>query len=214
MSETSAMIRRLAAEAGQPAGPALSVRGFAWALAVAAIGALAIGILLICVAFAGTFDAARVVRSYPFHFKIVTMALLALGGFLALRHQGVPGSDRRASLAILPGIAVLALLALCDRSGFPVLGRDALSVPICYLAVSGASLPALAALFAVLRRGVVTRPMAAGAAAGLLAGALGAMAYAIACKNNGALFVFIWYGLAIASVTALGAALGRRFLRW
>jgi hypothetical protein len=46
-------------------------------------------------------------------------------------------------------------------------------------------------LLGVMSQGVVTRPAAAGAAAGLLAGALGAMAYAIACKNNGALFVFI-----------------------
>lgn len=80
---------------------------------------------------------------------------------------------------------------LLDRSGFPVLARDALSVPICYFAILGTSLPALVLLLWVMSQGVVTRPAAAGAAAGLLAGALGAMAYAIACKNNGALFVFI-----------------------
>jgi len=109
---------------------------------------------------------------------------------------------------------MLLFLAISDRSGFPLLGRDASSVPICFLAIVGASVPALFILLWVIRRAVVTRPVLAGAAAGLLAGALGAVAYAIACKNDGAAFVLIWYGLAIGTVSFLGALVGQRYLRW
>jgi len=58
------------------------------------------------------------------------------------------------------------------------------------------------------------RPIVAGLAAGLFAGALGAAAYAPACKNDGGLFVAIWYSAAILIVAALGAAIGRRALAW
>ncbi|PSD28791.1 hypothetical protein C7E18_00315 [Stenotrophomonas maltophilia] len=54
----------------------------------------------------------------------------------------------------------------------------------------------------------------AGALCGLLAGALGALGYTVACVNDGAGFVTAWYSLAVLLIAALGSALGRRFLRW
>lgn len=214
MSDTIDVIRRLAREAGQQGGASQTAGDFSRKLFIGTVGAFALAVLLICLAFAGSFDPATVLRSYPFHFKIGTMALLAAGAFLVLRQQGIPGSSRWTMLAALPGPIALLLLAIFDRSGFPLLGRDSSSVPICFFAILGASFPALLILLWVMRRAVVTLPGAAGAAAGLLAGALGAAAYAIACKNDGALFVFIWYGLSIAVVCFLGTLIGRRYLRW
>ncbi|HUI21148.1 MAG TPA: NrsF family protein, partial [Methylocella sp.] len=58
------------------------------------------------------------------------------------------------------------------------------------------------------------RPALAGAAAGLLAGAIGAAFYATHCPDDSPLFVATWYTLAIAFVTAIGAIAGARLLRW
>jgi len=214
MSETTDFIKRIAAEAGEPSEAAYAGAALGRVLFAGTVGAFALAVLLIVVVFVGTFDPAEVLRSYPFHFKLGTMGLLAMGAFLTLRQQGTPGSSPWMALASLPGPMALLLLAIFDHSGFPLLGSDATSVPICFFAVVGASLPALLILLWVTRRAVVTQPAMAGASAGLLAGALGGAAYAIACKNNGATFVLIWYGLAIGTVCFLGAQIGQRYLRW
>lgn len=214
MSETTDFIKRMAAEAGLRSEAGYAGAAFGRVLFAGTVGAFVLAVLLIDLVFAGTFDLTEVLRSYPFHFKLGTMGLLALGAFLTLRQQGIPGSSAWMALAALPGPVALLLLAIFDRSGFPLLGREATSVPICFFAIVGASVPALLILLWVARRAVVTRPATAGASAGLLAGALGAAAYAIACKNDGAAFVLIWYGLAIGTVCFLGALIGQRYLRW
>jgi hypothetical protein len=87
-------------------------------------------------------------------------------------------------------------------------------VPSCVLTIVAVSLPALLLLFVVVRTGASTQPVLAGTVTGLLAGALGALAYTIGCRNDGGLFVMIWYPLAIAIVAGIGAASGRRALAW
>ncbi|MEP7314455.1 MAG: NrsF family protein, partial [Pseudomonadota bacterium] len=72
----------------------------------------------------------------------------------------------------------------------------------------------LVACFLALRRAAPTRPALAGAAAGLLSAAVAASLYALHCTDDSPLFVAAWYGLAILLVTAVGAALGPRLLRW
>jgi hypothetical protein len=54
----------------------------------------------------------------------------------------------------------------------------------------------------------------AGAAAGLLAGALGATVYTLHCPEMAAPFIGIWYVLGMLVPAAVGAALGRLVLRW
>ncbi|MCB8879935.1 DUF1109 domain-containing protein [Acidisoma cellulosilytica] len=209
MSDTDFIVR-LATEAGQGCGSAR----FGRPLLLGTLGAFVVAIALILAVFAGTFDAASVLQSYPFHFKEGTMLLLAAGAFWLLHQQGIPGTSDRAAWALLPGPLLLCVLALTDGSGYPLLGRDSASVPICYFAILGAAVPALAILLYVSKRGVVTRPGRAGAVAGILAGALGAAAYAIACKNDGARFVILWYGAAVGTITCAGAVIGQRYLRW
>ncbi|MGA0532801.1 NrsF family protein [Hansschlegelia sp. KR7-227] len=65
----------------------------------------------------------------------------------------------------------------------------------------------LAVILLSLRRGAPSSP---GAAAGLLAGALGATFYAIHCPAGSPLFVMVWNTLAVA----IGTAVGSRVLRW
>ncbi|TIM59065.1 MAG: DUF1109 family protein, partial [Mesorhizobium sp.] len=67
---------------------------------------------------------------------------------------------------------------------------------------------------AVLRYGAPTRPVLAGAVAGLLAGGLAATFYAAHCFDDSPLFVATWYTIAIAILAALGAFGGRLLVRW
>lgn len=54
----------------------------------------------------------------------------------------------------------------------------------------------------------------AGAFAGLVAGSISAVAYALHCTDNSLPFVALWYGGTIVVCTLAGAALGPRLLRW
>jgi hypothetical protein len=51
-------------------------------------------------------------------------------------------------------------------------------------------------------------------AAGVLSGAMAAMAYALTCPVDSAAFVATWYPLAIAACGGLGALAGKFALRW
>ena len=76
------------------------------------------------------------------------------------------------------------------------------------------SLPALIAMIWALRGLAPTRLHLTGLAAGLLAGAVGAAAYALSCEEQSIAFIAAWYSLGIALSGALGGALGGRLLRW
>jgi hypothetical protein len=76
------------------------------------------------------------------------------------------------------------------------------------------SLPALGATLLAMRGLAPTRLRAAGTAAGLLAGAVGAIGYALHCPEAALAFVAAWYTAGIALAGALGAALGPLVLRW
>jgi hypothetical protein len=85
---------------------------------------------------------------------------------------------------------------------------------LCPWFVLALSLPALAGMLWALRGLAPTRPRAAGFAAGLLAGALGAAGYALSCSELALSFVAAWYTLGMLMAGLLGAALGPRVLRW
>lgn len=159
-------------------------------------------------------DLAQVWPLLTFLFKIVSMGLAAAGAFLLLLRAGTPGLPIRPLPVLLPAVAMLVAGAVLDPSGFPVAGQQTFSVLKCLGSIVLAALPALAVLLLTLRRGVPTDLAWAGAVAGLLAGSLGAFAYALACVNDGFAFVAVWYSVAIAIATAIGAAVGPRALAW
>jgi len=72
----------------------------------------------------------------------------------------------------------------------------------------------LAIFLWVLRYGAPTRPVLAGAVAGLLAGGLSATFYAAHCFDDSPLFVATWYTIAIIVLAGLGGLGGRLFVRW
>lgn len=84
----------------------------------------------------------------------------------------------------------------------------------CLSAIPAMSLPLLAGALFGLRHGASSRPALAGALAGLLSAGLAATLYASHCTDDSPLFVATWYTIATAVVTAIGAAVGSRVLRY
>ena len=85
---------------------------------------------------------------------------------------------------------------------------------MCLASIIFLSVLPLAATIYALRQGAPMSPALAGAAAGLLAGALGATVFAMNCTNDSPLFVAIWYALAIGFMSMFGLLIGRHALRW
>ena len=70
------------------------------------------------------------------------------------------------------------------------------------------------ALIWALRQGAPINLRRTGAIAGLVAGAIGAAAYAFHCPDDSLPFVTLWYGMMVALCAGIGAMLGPRLLRW
>ncbi|MET0294641.1 MAG: DUF1109 domain-containing protein [Phenylobacterium sp.] len=85
---------------------------------------------------------------------------------------------------------------------------------VCPFLILGASLPALGACLWAMRGLAPTRLRAAGAAAGMLAGAVGALAYALFCREPGAAYLATWYLAGMLLPAGAGALLGPPVLRW
>ncbi len=71
-----------------------------------------------------------------------------------------------------------------------------------------------ALLIWALRKGAPTNLQRTGAIAGLVAGALGATAYAFHCSDDSLPFIAIWYGAMVLLCAWIGARLGPWLLRW
>jgi hypothetical protein len=76
------------------------------------------------------------------------------------------------------------------------------------------SLPLLAASLIGLRHGAPARPAVSGAIAGMMSAGLAATLYASHCTDDSPLFVATWYTIGTALVTALGALVGSKVLRY
>lgn len=208
---TDDLIKGLAKQAGKGSSgaPSLSI-----VLPVALVFSIlsATGVVLLTAGVRS--DLAQILPTWTFQFKVIGMVLIAAGAVQLARTVVTPGQAPRAILCLAPGLVFLLSGALFDRSGFPLLGVHTYSVPSCAGIIIMASIPALAAILAAMRAGTPTRLDRAGAIAGLLAGSVGGLAYTTACLNDGAAFVALWYSIAIAFVTAIGAWFGPRTLRW
>lgn len=85
---------------------------------------------------------------------------------------------------------------------------------VCPWLVLALSAPIFVGLLWSFRRLAPTRLRAAGAAAGLSAGAFAATVYCLHCPEVSAIFVLTWYSLGILLAAAIGALVGPRLLRW
>lgn len=109
-------------------------------------------------------------------------------------------------------IAVIALLGAEPQARSELIFGQTASV--CPFLIALVSAPLLVALVWTVRGLAPTRLRLAGAAAGLAAGAIGALVYTLHCPELAAPFLGIWYVLGMLIPMTVGAWLGPHVLRW
>ncbi|WP_375775380.1 NrsF family protein [Bradyrhizobium sp. ma5] len=130
-----------------------------------------------------------------------------------------PGGERKISLrlAALPFGAIMLLAAISlgqapsshwDRM---VMGDQWLE---CLISVPIIAIVPFAVVIWAVRKAAPTNLVQAGAFAGLVAGGVSAVGYALHCTDDSLPFVALWYGGTIVLCTLAGALLGPRLLRW
>lgn len=212
--KTDELVRMLAAQAA-PVPPRAARRRLGAALLAGALLSLA----LLLATLGPRPDLAQALREEAFWLKQLYALALAGIAFALAQRLARPGmaAGAPARLLWLPpaALAVLALAVLAVTSpearGALLLGRTWRSCPFNIVLMA---LPLLGALLWGLKGLAPTRPGAAGAATGLLAGGLGTAVYALHCPESGVPFIALWYGLGMALSAALGALAGVRLLRW
>jgi hypothetical protein len=210
--KTDALIDMLARDAG-PAPRALAARRLSPAAAAGLLVSAAIAI-----AWFGVIPAQMFATAVPWTKMAYTGALALAAGWLTARlsRPAAPiAQPRRVTVLVLLSMALVGSVSLASTPAGTrmdaVFGESWWTCPWSVLALS---VPALAASLWAVRGLAPTRLRAAGFAAGLLAGSVGAFGYSLSCPEASPAFVAIWYTLGIAFTGAVGAALGRRVLRW
>ncbi len=148
-----------------------------------------------------------------------TLSVIALATLLLVKCAR-PMAERYNAIFLLAvpfvAIAIAAILAL----GFAhwtawdtmILGKEWLT---CLISIPVfAVVPYAALVWALRTAGAPTNLVRTGAIAGLLAGGIGATAYAFHCPDDSLPFVAVWYGITIGLCTFIGAKLGPWLLRW
>jgi hypothetical protein len=211
---TGDLIALLAADA-TPVDPARADRRFFIKLAGGAVLAVAAMLLLI----GPRPDLASAAALAMFWIKLIFPASLALAACVMLRRLSHPGMrlGRAPAAAALPVAAVWIFAGLVLLSA-PAGGRLALVLGDtwleCPFSIASLSVPALGLALWAARELAPTRPVLAGAAAGLFAGGVAAFAYALHCREMQAPFLAVWYVAGMLIPAGIGALLGRRLLRW
>lgn len=205
----------LLAKGAAPVPANVISRRFAVALSCGILGA----VLLMAATFGVRADLAQASGEFIFWMKLAFAGGLALAGFIATERLARPGMRLGGVwLALVAPVLLLWLIAATVLiAAAPVQRADLIfgaTWKTCPFNIALISLPLFAATLWILRGLAPTRPTLAGASAGLLAGALGALVYALHCPESAASFVAVWYVLGIAMPTLAGAVLGPRLLRW
>jgi hypothetical protein len=187
------------------------------ALGLGAGVAVSFAIMLASVGLRHDFDAALATPMFWMKFGYA-LALAALTLPLLLSLSRPTGQLTRGIYLLLLPLGIFALMAIDRLMEAAPAERMHLVMGDTWKACSRTifilSLPVLAGVFLSLRQLAPTRLVAAGAIAGILAGALGTFVYAFHCFESAAPFIAIWYTLGMAAVGALGGLLGRWTLRW
>lgn len=113
---------------------------------------------------------------------------------------------------ILTGIGIAELVRTPPAKWLTMwLGRSGVTCPWLVLTLAA---PIFVGLLWSFRTLAPTRLRAAGASAGLSAGAWAAAIYCLHCPEASAVFVLTWYSVGIIAAAGAGAVLGPRLMRW
>lgn len=149
---------------------------------------------------------------------LFTLCLLGMGTLLLARLARPGQSGKKLSpLTFLPFLVIAITVAVALGFEKPMMwGRMLLGMNwvTCLLCIPLFAVVPFAALIWFLRKGAPTDLKRTGAIAGLVAGALGATAYAFHCPDDSIPFIAVWYGAMVALCASIGALLGPRLLRW
>jgi hypothetical protein len=186
-------------------------------------GAVAIGIIgALGIAFVGLGVRSDLTTPRALIFLTVKLAF-AIGivglALVYLTTLARPGGERKTStsLVVLPFLVVVFLAAISLGSA-PQAHWDRMIVGDqwleCLLSIPIIAIVPFAVSIWAVRQAAPTNFVRAGAFAGLIAGGVSAMGYALHCTDDSLPFIAVWYGGTIALCTLAGAALGPRLLRW
>ena len=152
--------------------------------------------------------------------KLAFVSVVIVLATTVLTRLARPGGEYRIRKSVvgLPFVAML-LLALLSLGQAPSAHWEEMIVGQMWLQCL-LIIPALAIIPFALVTWVVHRVAAptdlrlTGAFAGLVAGSMSAMGYALHCTDDALPFIALWYGGTIGLCTGIGAVLGPRLLRW
>lgn len=164
-------------------------------------------------------DIGKAMHGFSFWMKWGYTISLAIAALIVTAQLARPDSGRLRWLwlmaipvLLLAGLGVAELVRTPPGDWLAMwLGQ---SWMVCPWRVLALAMPIFVGLLWSFRRLAPTRLRAAGAAAGLAAGAFAATVYCIHCPEVSAIFVLTWYSLGILLASSLGALLGPRLLRW
>jgi hypothetical protein len=211
--DTDQLIRTLAADNSHRARPV----GFVLALAL--LAAAPVSLLMFFAELGVRPDVMTAMHNPFFDLKFAVTLALAAGAITVSLHLARPEAELRGWVWLLAIPAGLLVAGISGEMMMPqrlpmmtrLVGHNS---KVCMTAVPLMSLPLLAAALIGLRHGAPARPAVAGAVAGLVSAGLAATLYASHCPDDSPLFVATWYTLATALVTAVGAVVGARVLRY
>ncbi|NEV60838.1 DUF1109 domain-containing protein [Thiorhodococcus minor] len=182
-------------------------------LGAAAAAALLVGLLGVRP------DLAEAARLPMFWVKLAFVASLAGASLAVTLRLGRPG----VRLHWAPTALALPVLAMWGLGGVELAEASSVERAALVFGTSWKSCPGLIATLSIpvfiaalwAMRGLApTHLPLAGAASGLLAGAVGALVYCLHCSELGAPFLGIWYLIGMLIPAGVGGLLGTRLLRW
>jgi hypothetical protein len=188
-------------------------------LALGVVAGIAISALVIALGLGVRPDLFAALHSFPLWMKAGYTASLAACAIYATAQlaRPEPANLRRLWLIAIP-VVLLALVGVDELMRTPPgewlamwLGHSWKKCPWLVLMLSA---PIFIGLLWSFRRLAPTRLRAAGATAGLAAGAFAATVYCLHCPEVSAIFVLTWYSLGILLAASIGALVGPRLLRW
>jgi hypothetical protein len=128
------------------------------------------------------------------------------------------GTLKYGTLVVILPFLVIVSLALLSLGSAPVSHWDRMVAGDewleCLVSIPIIAIVPFALTIWAVRQAAPTDLRRAGAFAGLVAGGISAVAYALHCTDDSLPFVAVWYGGTIVVCTLAGAALGPRLLRW
>ncbi|MET0961813.1 MAG: DUF1109 domain-containing protein [Noviherbaspirillum sp.] len=211
---TDDLVKMLAARAG-PVEERAATRRFAAAMGWGTCGAM----LIMAIELGVRPDFYTAMHLPMFWMKIAFPLAGAAAALLLAMRLGRPGMRTgMAPVAIAALLLTVWLAGAAVLLGAPAERRDYLvygiSWKVCPFYIAYISVPLFIAAMWAMKGLAPTRPGLAGAAAGLLAGAMAVAVYALHCPEMEAPFLAIWYVLGMLTPAAAGALTGPFLLRW